>query len=120
MNPKTLLASIIMLALTLLGSPAQEAQPAVAAPDQITVNVLGEVNRPARIILPKGGTLLDAIASAGGFTRLGNPAKAVLIHKSAGAKPDSMKIDLRPIMGGAAKDVTLRDGDTVVIGQAIF
>jgi hypothetical protein len=126
MNLKTLLAFIIMLASTLVASPAQEAQPSqqtqplVAAPDQIVVNVLGEVSRPARIILPKGGTLLDAIASTGGITRLGNPSRTTLIHKSAGAKPDSTRIDLKPILMGVAKDITLKDGDTVVIGQTLF
>jgi protein involved in polysaccharide export with SLBB domain len=126
---RTLLASVFILALTLHQSPAQQPQPLpqpppqqiqVPAPDQIAVNILGEVNRPARIILQKGATLLDAIASAGGFTRTANPSRVILIHKSAGEKPDSVHIDLKPILNGVAKDVPLRDGDTVNVGVSMF
>jgi protein involved in polysaccharide export with SLBB domain len=122
MTTKTLLASVTMMALTLLRSPAQipQAPSPSPIPDQITVNVLGEVNKPSRIALPRGGTLLDAVAAAEGFTRMANTSKILLIHKTMGEKPDSVRIDLRPILAGIARDVTLRDGDTVVVGQAIF
>jgi protein involved in polysaccharide export with SLBB domain len=121
---KTLAASAMMLAFTLMGSQGQvtqpPTQPGVEAPVQISVNVLGEVNRPARITLTKGGTLLDAIALAGGLTRIASPTHIVLIHKSAGEKPDSVKIDLRPILAGKTKDILLRDGDTVNIEATLF
>lgn len=122
LNSKSAMASVMMLVLTLPRGGAQEPEmkPSATPSLQIVVNVLGEVNRPSRIVLPKGGTILDAIAAAGGLTKLGNPAKTILIHKSAGEKPDSTKLDLRPILSGAAKDITLRDGDTVVVGQALF
>jgi len=122
MNIKTAMASVIMFAATLIHSPAQltSVPSPTPTPQQITVNVLGEVNRPARITLPKGGTLLDALALAGGFTRMANTSVIILIHKSAGEKPDSVKINLKPILSGDAKDVTLRDGDTVNIKASIF
>jgi protein involved in polysaccharide export with SLBB domain len=121
MNIKTLLVSVIMLAVTLVQSPAQITQISpTPVPEQITVNVLGEVNRPARMTLPKGGTLLDAIALAGGFTRMANTATVILIHKTTGDKPDSVKINIKPILAGEAKDILLRDGDTLNIKAAIF
>jgi len=126
MNIKTLLASVILLALTVLHSPGQvtqvpaQPQPSAARASLIMVNMLGAVNIPARIALPVGGTLLDAIASAGGLSKVANPSKIILIHKSTGEKPDSIKVDLKPIMAGAVRDIILRDGDTVVVGQAMF
>jgi len=126
MNRNTILASVMILAFTLVAGSAQEAPVPMQSPspaaavDQITINVLGQVNKPARITLPKAGTLLDAIASVGGLTRYANPAKTMLIHKSSGGKPDSTKIDLRPILAGAARDIILKDGDTVVIGESTF
>ena len=135
MNCKTYLVSAMILSSTALRIPAQTpqaspatqpapaAQPApvaAATPEEISVNVLGEVNRPSRILLPKGSTLLDAIASAGGITRIGNASKVTLIHKSYGSKPNSVIINMKLIMMGTAKDVTLRGGDTVVIGQTLF
>jgi len=126
MNTKILLSSLAVMALS-LHSGAQQPQAALASPapqpailSQININVLGQVNTPGRITLPKGSGLLDAIAAASGFSRGASPAKTLLIRKTAGDKPDSVKIDLRPILAGRAKDMTLRDGDTVVIGQSLF
>ena len=128
MNTKLLLASAVILAFT-LNAPAQEPQPQTPSPaDQqtepdsnaITINILGEANRPGRVTLPRGSGLLDAIASVGGFSRSANPRKITIIHKSAGPKPDFVKIDMNPIMNGTAKDIILKDGDTVVIGQSTF
>ena len=77
-------------------------------------------NRPARVALPKGSGLLDALASAGGFTRTANPGNILVIHKGTGAKPETVKVNLKPIVTGVTKDIMLKDGDTVVVGEAIF
>jgi polysaccharide export outer membrane protein len=128
MNTKLLLASAVILAFT-LNAPAQEPPPQAPPPaDQqaesgsnaITINILGEANRPGRVTLPRGSGLLDAIASVGGFSRIANPRKITIIHKTAGPKPDFVKIDWYPIVQGSAKDFILRDGDTIVIGQSTF
>jgi len=126
MNTKILLSSLALMALS-LHSGAQQPQAVTASPapqpavvTQININVLGQVNAPGRITLPKGSGLLDAIAGASGFSRGASPAKTLLIRKTAGDKPDSVKINLLPILAGRAKDMTLRDGDTVVIGQSLF
>jgi len=118
MNTKTFLASVMMLTITVLQSPGQQAQ--AAKGNVIVVNVLGQVNRPARIALPSGATLLDAIASTGGLTRIARPSKLVLIHKTKSGKLDSMQIDFRPIMNGFAHDIKLRDGDTVVVSESLY
>jgi len=101
---------------------ASPASPAPSAPavEQITINVLGQVNYPARVNLPKGSGLLDAIAAAGGFSRIANPARILLIHKTPADKPDTEKLDMRTILNGTTRDIPLRNGDTVVVGQAMF
>jgi len=129
MNVKTIFASLAVLACALSHAPAQQMPPPAPNPTEqalpqilnpIVINVLGEVNRPSRVVLPRGSGLLDAIAAAEGINRMANPAKTLLIHKTAGEKPDSVKIDLKLIMSGVAKDIALRDGDTLVIGAAIY
>jgi protein involved in polysaccharide export with SLBB domain len=136
MHFKTLIALLAMLAIVLPQAHAQAPQPPGAQPvptgpnppaqalppalSPIVINVLGEVNRPSRIVLPKGSGLLDAIAAADGFTRVANPADTLLIHKTPGEKPESVKINVKRIMSGTAKDIALRDGDTVVVGAGLF
>lgn len=147
MNFKPSFASILITSVTLFHGQAQSSQPApssspgvdqirlnisdviarskqsqagIANDEQIVINVLGQVNKPSRLALPKTGTLLDAIASAGGFTKIANMSKVTVIHKSAGDKPDSASIDLKPILQGKAKDIALKDGDTVIVNESIF
>jgi protein involved in polysaccharide export with SLBB domain len=95
--------------------PAPAASPAEQLPDSIYVNVLGQVNRQERMALPKGSGLLDAITEAGGITKFADASKIILIHKSPGQKPDTERINFNPIFMGTAKDVILRNGDTVVV-----
>jgi protein involved in polysaccharide export with SLBB domain len=126
---KTLPSLLVLLAFAVCQCPAQlpaaspphEAIPETSAPvPHIAVNVLGSVNYPARVNLPLNATLLDAIAATGGISRLGNAGKVVLIHKSKGDKPDREIINVHKIMQGEAKDIDLRDGDTVVVSESIF
>jgi len=130
MNTKSFVSVTLLLVLTMSSGSAQQAQfpsPAQAvklpqAPPTgwITVNILGQVNYQSRIYLPSGATLLDAIASAGGFTKIANPSKVTLLRKTAGERPDSLHIDLKPIIAGTNRDVILRDGDTIIVGEATF
>ena len=110
---------ILLLTISQCGAQ-QKAAPSEPTSPQITVNVLGEVNKPARVTLPVGSGLLDAIAAGGGFTEHANPSKINVIHKSAGDKADITKIDMKRILGGPDKDYTLHDGDTVQVGEAIY
>ncbi len=130
MNPKALLATAVVLTIPLIRAPAQQppvsGQPAAASPAmvnppyQFTVNVLGQVNQPGRVNLGPGGGLLDAVAAAGGLTRMANPHAVLLIHRSYGEKPNTEKVDLKRILDGQVRDVRLRDGDTVVVNETLF
>ena len=128
MKTKSLLSAAALLAFS-LPSPAQQPQIPVPAPVQqpapvisnaIFINVLGAVNQPARVNLPRGSGLLDVIAATGGLLKSADLRKITVIHKSAGDRADSVKIDLVPIMQGATRDITMRDGDTVVITEKLI
>jgi len=124
LNIKALILTTLMLVAVICGdASAQEPptpQPVMANADQITVNVLGLVRKPSRCILPKGATVVDALASAGGATPDADLKKVRLTHKTTGSKPDSMLIDVKQILGGEAKDIVLRDGDTLYLTQLMF
>ena len=126
LNIKALILTTWMLAAVICGNapaqepPTQQQQPVMATADQITVNVLGLVRKPSRCILPKGATVLDALASAGGAAPDADLKKVRLTHKTTGSKPDSILIDVKQILGGEAKDIVLRDGDTLYLTQLMF
>jgi polysaccharide export outer membrane protein len=114
---------ILMFAIATLCVYGQET-PASATPPQqpesITVNVLGAVNKPSKVTMPKGSTVLDALALAGDFNEFAAKSKVKLIHKSAGAKPDATVIDVKAMMEGTEKAATLRDGDTLFVPQTNY
>jgi len=127
LNLKALLLTALMLMLIALicghasaQEPSTPQQPVMATADQITVNVLGLVRKPSRCILPKGATVVDALASAGGATPDADLKKVRLTHKTTGSKPDSTLIDVKQILVGEAKDLVLRDGDTLYLTQLMF
>ncbi|MDF3057519.1 MAG: polysaccharide export protein [Rariglobus sp.] len=60
-----------------------------------TVNVIGQVNQPGAVLFPQeqGLTLLDAIARAGGFSRLANRSQVRLTRTNADGKSDTYIIN---------------------------
>jgi hypothetical protein len=111
---------IILMPLLLMGLTVRAEEPPVQPPDMRllmggAVNVLGEVNKPSRISLPRFCTLLDAIASAGGLTKSADARTVLIIHKSCGDKPDTTEVNLAAILAGTSQDVLLRTGDTIVV-----
>jgi protein involved in polysaccharide export with SLBB domain len=122
MNTRALLVTAGTLLLGLAPSRAQDSQatptPAITpAPNQIIVNVLGNVKRVDRITLPAGSGLLDAIVAAGGFAEYANTSKIMIIHKTRADKPDVTYVDMTKILSGTVRDIVLRYGDTVEVNQ---
>ena len=112
MNIKTLCVSLLFFGSVIVCVQAQE--PA-AKQNQITVNVLGAVNKPSRYVLPAGATELDALASAGDIAQNGNRSQIRVIHPTTADKPDIAIINLKSVLSGLEKATVLRDGDTLVI-----
>jgi len=82
---------------------------------QISVAVLGEVAAPGMVTLGGFGTVLDALALAGGINKTGTLRHIAIIH--ADGSRDTL--DLYPVIGaisGASQPLSLRDGDRIEVG----
>ncbi|MEP6668281.1 MAG: polysaccharide biosynthesis/export family protein [Chthoniobacter sp.] len=86
------------------------------------VTVLGEVQKPGAYDMPDRDrvTLLDAIAMAGGYTRIADPAKIALKRKIDG-KETVMKFNAKDM----AKNVRtatfeVMPNDIVTVGESLF
>ncbi len=83
------------------------------------VHVLGMVGNPGKVSMPPDSdlTLIDAISQSRGVTRLGN-ARKVRIKRNDGTKP--FDVDYDEIRRGEAKDIILREGDTITVPERII
>jgi polysaccharide export outer membrane protein len=81
------------------------------------IGVLGEVRQPGIIVLTRPLTVLDAIASAGGFADTGNQSNVTLLRQVNGRLSET-KVDIKRILAGKAplsENPTLRAGDTLLV-----
>ncbi len=96
-----------------------EVSVAITARVRKSVTVLGEVQKPGvfRLDPNRQLTLVEALGMAGGMTRIANEKKITLKRRGQ-AQP--LRIDLRNITSGQAKDVPLLDGDIVTVPESLF
>jgi polysaccharide export outer membrane protein len=86
--------------------------------------VLGQVNRPGSFEMPEGSPggidLLEAVAMAGGYTRIAAPERITVRRK--GAKGDEiLKVDGKRLARGAENNnFKVLPGDTITVGESIF
>jgi hypothetical protein len=116
------------------GYPAQIALPVVRdySTNRIEVTVGGEVVSDGIVHLHRGGTLLQAISCAGGFTVYAK-VSTVRVRKSSG-EGVTLYLRWRPLPGGryrqvrydtaahgeSASDYQLEDGDHIYVSRALF
>jgi polysaccharide export outer membrane protein len=84
--------------------------------------VLGQVQKPGTFEIPSEESvdLLEAIAMAGGFTRLANTAK-IIITRTIGGKKSTFVLDAKAITSdGNTSQVTVHPEDTITVGQRIL
>ncbi|MDQ2659063.1 MAG: polysaccharide biosynthesis/export family protein [Verrucomicrobiota bacterium] len=84
--------------------------------------VLGQVSRPGSYEMPDGSPggvdLLEAIAMAGGYTRIAAPGR-ISVRRPTGGSDQVLQVDARRVAkGGGAFRV--KPGDTVTVGESIF
>jgi polysaccharide export outer membrane protein len=84
--------------------------------------VLGEVQKAGTYDMPEREkiTLLDAIAMAGGYTRIADPAKITLKRKEGG-KETIVRLNAKTM----AKDdrvasFDIQPGDVITVGESLF
>ena len=85
--------------------------------------ILGQVNRPGSYELPEGSPggvdILEAIAMAGGYTRIAAPERtSVRRHSSRGDQ--LIKVDAKRAAHGNGQSFRVESGDTITVGESIF
>lgn len=87
------------------------------------VRVLGSVNRPGVVDMPpdREMTLTEAIASANGVSRLGNPKSITIKRVNESGKTQQFEVNFnRILMNADAKDMILKEGDTIWVPERII
>jgi polysaccharide biosynthesis/export protein len=88
-----------------------------------TVNVLGAVTKAGAVTFPpeQSMNLLDAIAGAGGFTRLADRSRIKLTRQVADGKTEAHIVDADEIIQGQTKkDWPLQKGDVIYVPERVF
>ena len=87
------------------------------------VRILGSVNRPGVVEMPpdREMTLTEAIASANGISRLGNPKSITIKRVDDSGKTQQFEVNFnRILMNANAKDMILKEGDTIWVPERII
>lgn len=113
----------IVVPLAAALSPAETAELASAsfAPNEITVNVVGEVARPGAIQIPPNTPLNQAILAAGGFNNRARKGSVTFVRLNPNGSVDRRNISVDFDQGiNEASNPALRNNDTVVVGRSTF
>lgn len=87
------------------------------------VHVLGSVNSPGVVQIPpdRDLTLTEAIAAVRGVSRLGNPKSITIKRVDKDGRSRQMEVNFsRIVTDPDAKDIVLKEGDTVWIPERII
>jgi polysaccharide export outer membrane protein len=84
--------------------------------------VLGQIVRPGTYDMPEDRPvyLTDAIAVAGGFTRIANPSR-VLLKRSANGRETVLSVDAKAMENSPnTQRLELQDQDTITVTESMF
>lgn len=84
----------------------------LAAPRQIDVLVIGDVEKPGRKTLTPFHTVLDALMESNGIKKSGSLRRIKLVR---GGKSEFVDLYTVMMQGGSSADKTLRDGDRIIV-----
>jgi polysaccharide export outer membrane protein len=84
-------------------------------------SIMGQVNKQGVLDFPDEGSLdlLQAIALAGGYTRIANPSK-ILIKRIVNGQETIIRVDGRKLLNRSIPVPQVYPGDTINVGEAIF
>jgi protein involved in polysaccharide export with SLBB domain len=86
-------------------------------------SILGQVNRPGSYEMPEsnpgGIDLLEAIAMAGGYTRIAAPERITVRRQSANGD-QIFKVNAKKFNKGRGGGFRVEPGDTITVGESIF
>src|SRR6266536_1006575 len=87
-------------------------------------SILGQVNRPGSYEMPEsspgGIDLLEAIAMAGGYTRIAAPERVTVRRHSSAAGDQIFKVNAKRFTKGNGGGFRVEPGDTITVGESIF
>src|SRR4051794_16894501 len=87
--------------------------------------VLGQVNRPGSYEMPEsnpgGIDILEAIAMAGGYTRIAAPER-VTVRRHGSSGDEVLRVNAKRLERGDAKagEFRVKPGDTITVGESLF
>ena len=81
--------------------------------------VFGQVKDPGPYLFKGGMTVLQAITTAGGFTKIANPRKVRVVRTHDGER-EVIYANVSEITKGEEEDLILQPGDTVVVPESFF
>jgi len=86
--------------------------------------MLGQINRPGSYEMPDGSPegidLLEAVAMAGGYTRIAAPERISIRRHSNAGKDEIIRVDAKRLARGDRGNFTVLPGDAITIGESIF
>ncbi len=88
------------------------------AANTIDVYVMGEVNRPGKVTVNAGTSLLQFLAESGGFTRFA-ATKRIQLRRVRGGNAVFYNFDYKAVENGAAavNTLILRQGDVIIVPE---
>jgi polysaccharide export outer membrane protein len=86
--------------------------------------ILGQINRPGSYEMPEGSPdgvdLLEAIAMAGGYTRIAAPERISVRRRSAKGEDEILRVDAKRLARRGGESFLVRPGDTVSVAESLF
>jgi polysaccharide export outer membrane protein len=81
--------------------------------------MLGQVNRPGSYEMPEGSPegidLLEAVAMAGGYTRIAAPER-ISVRRTG----QVLRVNAKRLARGGQESFTVLPGDTITVGESLF
>ncbi len=85
--------------------------------------VLGQVNRPGAFEMPEGASggvdILEAIAMAGGYTRIAAPER-ISVRRRGPNGDEIIRVNAKRLARESGSGFRVQPGDTVTVGESIF
>jgi polysaccharide export outer membrane protein len=86
--------------------------------------MLGQINRPGSYEMPDGSPegidLLEAVAMAGGYTRIAAPERISVRRHSGSGRDEIIRVDAKRLARGDRGNFTVLPGDAITVGESIF
>src|SRR6059058_3642835 len=86
--------------------------------------ILGQINRPGNYEMPEGSPdgidLLEAIAMAGGYTRIAAPERISVRRRGATGEDEILRVDAKRLARRGGESFQVRPGDTVTVAESLF